>query len=79
MVQWQRPPEDQWNGLVGGYIVRYAHYYGYQNACLYSRYRLANYPGIPWLIKNVTDSRVSNTPIEDLLTWQEYEIQVRGK
>lgn len=60
MVQWQTPPADQWNGDLFGFIVRY---------------RLADYADIPWIYKNVSDSRTLNILLEDLITWREYEIQ----
>ncbi|KRZ30000.1 Protein sidekick -like protein [Trichinella pseudospiralis] len=60
MIQWQPPPADQWNGDILGYIVRY---------------RLANYPDIPWNYHNISDSRTRNWLITDLITWREYEIQ----
>lgn len=65
----QPPPPEQWNGDILGYALRY---------------RLANYPDIPWIIVNVTEPRSRNFLLEDLITWREYEIQVaafneRGK
>lgn len=62
MLQWQPPPPEQWNGEILGYNLRY---------------RLANYPNIPWITRNVSEGRSSNVLIEDLITWREYEIQVR--
>lgn len=69
MVQWQPPPPEQWNGDILGYVLRY---------------RLANYPDIPWITVNVTDPRSRNHLLDELITWREYEIQVaafneRGK
>jgi hypothetical protein len=59
MVQWQPPPPDQWNGDILGYVVRY---------------RLADYTGIPWLERNVSDNRARNLALDDLITWREYEV-----
>ncbi|MFH4973852.1 hypothetical protein AB6A40_000561 [Gnathostoma spinigerum] len=61
MVQWQPPPADQWNGDIQGYLIRY---------------RLANYASVPWLEKNITNGQIRNAPLEHLITWREYEIQV---
>uniref|UniRef100_A0A158Q594 Down syndrome cell adhesion molecule-like protein Dscam2 n=1 Tax=Dracunculus medinensis TaxID=318479 RepID=A0A158Q594_DRAME len=61
MVQWQPPPSEQWNGDILGYIVRY---------------RLANYASLPWIEKNISNDHARNVPLEHLITWREYEIQV---
>lgn len=61
MVQWQPPPPEQWNGDILGYIIRY---------------RLANYASLPWLEKNVSNGHARNAPLEHLITWREYEIQI---
>ncbi|VDM39837.1 unnamed protein product [Toxocara canis] len=61
MVQWQPPPSEQWNGDILGYIIRY---------------RLANYASLPWLEKNISNGHARNAPLEHLITWREYEIQV---
>ncbi|CAJ0571733.1 unnamed protein product, partial [Mesorhabditis spiculigera] len=60
MVQWQPPPSEQWNGDILGYIIRY---------------RLSGY-ALPWNEKNVTNINLRSVPIEPLITWRTYEIQV---
>jgi protein sidekick len=74
IVQWQAPPADQWNGDILGYIVRY---------------RLAGYPTLPWIEKNVTlnsgmhhhaappgHQLAKNVLIDQLISFREYEVQV---
>lgn len=75
IVQWQSPPADQWNGDILGYTVRY---------------RLAGYPTLPWIEKNITltsgmhhhaappgHQLAKNVLIDQLISWRDYEIQVR--
>lgn len=61
MVQWQRPLDNKDAELVRGYIVRY---------------RIADYPGIEFTTINVTGGEKINTIVEDLIPWQQYEVQV---
>uniref|UniRef100_A0A4W3K1G6 Sidekick cell adhesion molecule 1 n=1 Tax=Callorhinchus milii TaxID=7868 RepID=A0A4W3K1G6_CALMI len=60
MVQWQPPPEQEINGLLKGYILRY---------------RLAGLPG-GYQFKNITIPEVTYCLLKDLIIWTQYEIQV---
>ncbi|XP_067911915.1 protein sidekick-1 isoform X2 [Heterodontus francisci] len=60
MVQWQPPPEQEINGVLKGYILRY---------------RLAGLPG-GYQFKNITIPEVTNCLLKDLIIWTQYEIQV---
>ncbi|XP_048465695.1 protein sidekick-1 [Rhincodon typus] len=60
MVQWQPPPEQEINGVLKGYILRY---------------RLAGLPG-GYQYKNITSPEVTYCLVKDLIIWTQYEIQV---
>ncbi|GCB61326.1 hypothetical protein scyTo_0009314, partial [Scyliorhinus torazame] len=60
MVQWQPPPEQEINGVLKGYILRY---------------RLAGLPG-GYQLKNITSPEVTYCLLKDLIIWTQYEIQV---
>ncbi|XP_051877097.1 protein sidekick-1 [Pristis pectinata] len=60
MVQWQPPPEQEINGVLKGYILRY---------------RLAGLPG-GYQFKNITSPEVTYCLLKDLIIWTQYEIQV---
>ncbi|XP_069786249.1 protein sidekick-2 isoform X2 [Narcine bancroftii] len=60
MIQWQPPPENQQNGALKGYIIRYC---------------LAGLP-VEHQYKNITNSDVHNFLLEDLIIWTNYEIAV---
>uniref|UniRef100_UPI00398E8C7C protein sidekick-1 isoform X2 n=1 Tax=Pristiophorus japonicus TaxID=55135 RepID=UPI00398E8C7C len=60
MVQWQPPPEQEINGVLKGYILRY---------------RLAGLPG-GYQFKNITNPEVTYCLLKDLIIWTQYEIQV---
>ncbi|XP_072415393.1 protein sidekick-1 isoform X1 [Chiloscyllium punctatum] len=60
MVQWQPPPEQEINGVLKGYILRY---------------RLAGLPG-GYHYQNITSPEVTYCLVKDLIIWTQYEIQV---
>ncbi|KPM09144.1 sidekick-like protein, partial [Sarcoptes scabiei] len=61
-IQWQPPPTESHNGQLSGYIVRY---------------KLAGYAEhTPWYTYNVTNSAQMSCLLEDLIVWQNYQIQV---
>uniref|UniRef100_A0A4W3KFY3 Sidekick cell adhesion molecule 2 n=1 Tax=Callorhinchus milii TaxID=7868 RepID=A0A4W3KFY3_CALMI len=60
MIQWQPPLENQQNGPMKGYIIRYC---------------LAGLP-VDHQYKNITSSEVNNFLLEDLIIWTNYEIAV---
>ncbi|XP_078096275.1 protein sidekick-1 [Mustelus asterias] len=60
MVQWQPPSEQEINGVLKGYILRY---------------RLAGLPG-GYQLKNITSPEVTYCLLKDLIIWTQYEIQV---
>ncbi|XP_078414728.1 protein sidekick-1 isoform X2 [Cetorhinus maximus] len=60
MVQWQPPPEQEINGVLKGYILRY---------------RLAGLPG-GYQFTNITSPEVTYCLLKDLIIWTQYEIQV---
>ncbi|XP_069762286.1 protein sidekick-1 isoform X2 [Narcine bancroftii] len=60
MVQWQPPPEQEVNGVLKGYILRY---------------RLAGLPS-GYQFKNITSPEVTYCLLKDLIIWTQYEIQV---
>lgn len=60
-MKWQPPLPEQWNGNILGYIVRY---------------RLANYAGLNWIHKNISDGGQRSVVLDHLITWREYEVQV---
>ncbi|KAG1663046.1 Protein sidekick [Nymphon striatum] len=61
MIQWQPPSEDNQNGILKGYIIRY---------------KLAGYKGSPWSERNLTNENQRNFLLQDLIIWKNYEIQV---
>ncbi|XP_046708916.1 protein sidekick-2-like isoform X2 [Silurus meridionalis] len=60
MIQWQPPPENQQNGALRGYIIRY---------------RLTGLP-VDIQYKNISNPEVTNLLLEDLIIWTNYEIEV---
>uniref|UniRef100_W5UH46 Protein sidekick-2 n=1 Tax=Ictalurus punctatus TaxID=7998 RepID=W5UH46_ICTPU len=60
MIQWQPPPENQQNGALQGYIIRY---------------RLTGLP-VDIQYKNISNPEVTNLLLEDLIIWTNYEIEV---
>ncbi|KAK3559960.1 hypothetical protein QTP86_030316 [Hemibagrus guttatus] len=60
MIQWQPPPENQQNGALRGYIIRY---------------RLTGLP-VDIQYKNSSNPEVTNLLLEDLIIWTNYEIEV---
>ncbi|XP_030067895.1 protein sidekick-1 [Microcaecilia unicolor] len=60
MVQWQPPPENDHNGVLHGYILRY---------------RLAGLPG-EYQYKNISSPEINYCLVRDLIIWTQYEIQV---
>ncbi len=61
MIQWQPPSEEDQNGEILGYIVRY---------------RLFGYHDSPWSFRNVTKPLQRTYLITELITWKDYEIQI---
>ncbi|KAF8795300.1 Protein sidekick like protein [Argiope bruennichi] len=61
MVQWQNPAEQDRNGVLVGFVIRY---------------KLAGYSASPWAYHNITNEAQHNFLLEDLIVWQNYEIQV---
>ncbi|XP_054706957.1 protein sidekick-like [Uloborus diversus] len=61
MLQWQNPAEDDRNGNLFGYVIRY---------------KLAGYAASPWAYHNVTNEAQHSFLLQDLIVWQNYEIQV---
>ncbi|KAK2866800.1 hypothetical protein Q7C36_002856 [Tachysurus vachellii] len=62
MIQWQPPPENQQNGALRGYVIRY---------------RLTGLP-VDIQYKNISNPEVTNLLLEDLIIWTNYEIEVAG-
>ncbi|XP_074553803.1 protein sidekick-1-like isoform X2 [Halichoeres trimaculatus] len=60
MVQWQPPPEQQLNGVLRGYVLRY---------------RLAGLPG-DYQEKNISSPETNYCLLKDLIIWTQYQIQV---
>lgn len=61
-IQWQQPPPESHNGQLVGYMVRY---------------KLAGYAEhTPWYTYNVTNPAQMSCLLEDLIVWQNYQIQV---
>ena len=60
-IQWQQPPTESHNGPLMGYIVRY---------------KLAGYPQATWYSHNVTNPAQMSLFLDDLIVWQNYQIQV---
>nr|XP_045601913.1 protein sidekick-like isoform X1 [Procambarus clarkii] len=63
MIQWEAPPEDERNGVLLGYMVRY---------------RLWGYKDAQWYYRNITKENQHNYLIGGLIIWKDYEIQVAG-
>jgi len=61
MIQWQPPPSDAHNGQLLGYIIKY---------------KLARYSETPWYSRNVTNPAQLSYHLDDLIVWQNYEIQI---
>lgn len=61
MIQWQPPSGEAHNGHLLGYIIRY---------------KLARYAETPWYHRNVTNPAQLSFHLDDLIVWQNYEIQV---
>ncbi|KAG7176448.1 sidekick-like 1 [Homarus americanus] len=61
MIQWEAPPEEERNGVVLGYMVRY---------------RLWGYKDSQWYYRNITKENQHNYLIGGLIIWKDYEIQV---
>ncbi|XP_060911472.1 protein sidekick-1-like isoform X1 [Labrus mixtus] len=60
MVQWQPPPEQQLNGVLRGYVLRY---------------RLAGLPG-DYQEKNISSPETNYCLLKELIIWTQYQIQV---
>ncbi|CAK9254378.1 unnamed protein product [Sphagnum jensenii] len=62
MIQWQPPPTESHNGQLMGYMVRY---------------KLAGYAEhTQWYQHNVTNAAQLSYLLDDLIVWQNYEIQI---
>ncbi|GFS86545.1 protein sidekick [Nephila pilipes] len=61
MLQWQNPAEQERNGVLVGFVIRY---------------KLAGYSASPWAYHNITNEAQHSFLLEDLIVWQNYEIQV---
>ena len=61
MIQWKPPAEDNQNGEILGYIVRY---------------RLYGYIESPWSYRNITKQLQRTYLVTELITWKDYEIQI---
>ncbi|KAK8382212.1 hypothetical protein O3P69_015266 [Scylla paramamosain] len=61
MIQWEAPLEEERNGIVLGYMVRY---------------RLHGYKDSQWYYRNITKENQYNYLIGGLIIWKNYEIQV---
>ncbi|KAG8182396.1 hypothetical protein JTE90_018287, partial [Oedothorax gibbosus] len=61
MLQWQNPAENDRNGILVGYMIRY---------------KLAGYSASPWAHHNITNEAQHSFLLQDLIVWQNYEIQV---
>lgn len=64
LIKWSPPPKDSQNGLIRGYKVRH---------------KLAGYgesSDIGWSINDVTETNHLSYTLDDLIVWQNYEIQV---
>ncbi|XP_076339933.1 protein sidekick-like isoform X2 [Tachypleus tridentatus] len=60
-VQWQLPREENINGELLGFVIRY---------------RLAGYKSVMWSFENITHNIQFSFLLEDLIIWKRYEIQV---
>ena len=61
MIQWKPPAEDNQNGEILGFVVRY---------------RLYGYIESPWSYRNITKQLQRTYLITELITWKDYEIQI---
>ncbi|XP_047493701.1 protein sidekick-like isoform X3 [Penaeus chinensis] len=61
MIQWEAPMEEERNGMIHGYMVRY---------------RLWGYKDSQWYYRNITKETQHNYLIGGLIIWKDYEIQV---
>ncbi|XP_064109452.1 protein sidekick-like isoform X2 [Macrobrachium nipponense] len=61
MIQWEPPPEEDRNGIIHGFMVRY---------------RLWGYKDSQWYYRNITKESQHNYLIGGLIIWKDYEIQV---
>lgn len=61
MIQWEAPPDEDRNGVILGYMVRY---------------RLWGYKDSQWYYRNITKENQHNYLIGGLIIWKDYEIQV---
>ncbi|XP_075926010.1 LOW QUALITY PROTEIN: protein sidekick-2-like [Petromyzon marinus] len=59
-LQWQSPPESQWNGALKGFLIRY---------------RLS-IDRADYQYKNVPNSEMTSYLLEDLSVWTSYEVEV---
>ncbi|CAM9401214.1 unnamed protein product [Lampetra planeri] len=59
-LQWQSPPESQWNGALKGFLIRY---------------RLS-VDRADYQYKNVPNSEMTSYLLEDLSVWTSYEVEV---
>lgn len=65
VVQWSPPPVDTQNGALKGYKIRH---------------KLAGYASdADWLLNEVTDAAHLTYILEDLIVWQNYEVQVAAE
>ncbi|XP_072043107.1 protein sidekick-2-like [Amphiura filiformis] len=60
IVEWQKPPEDSWNGQLRGYVIRY---------------KLDGYNQLH-TEEVIDDIDRTSVTLGDLITWTRYEIQV---
>lgn len=64
-VQWSPPPKDSQNGLIKGYKIRH---------------KLAGYASdADWYTNEVPEVARLNFVLEDLISWQNYEIQIAAE
>ncbi|UYV77069.1 SDK2 [Cordylochernes scorpioides] len=64
MLQWQPPPPEAWNGVLRGFSVRY---------------KLAGYPADSWATLDVLHPSQHSLLLQDLIVWQNYEVQVAAR
>ena len=64
-IQWSPPPLDSQNGLIKGYRIRH---------------KLAGYASdTDWYTNEISETAHLNFVLEDLITWQNYEIQIAAE
>ena len=61
IIQWKPPMEDDWNGVLLGYMIRY---------------KPRGYPDNTLSYENVTNYLVTSFQLNDLIVFQEYEMAV---